>query len=82
MACGTPVAALDRGAMREVVVPGGGVLADPHDPGALADAMVAAARLDRDVVRRTAVEHCSLERMVDAYEQVYAEALERPRVVA
>ena len=37
MACGTPVAALDRGAMREVVVEGGGVLADPRDPAALAD---------------------------------------------
>ena len=36
MACGTPVAALDRGAMREVVVEGGGVLADPRDPAALA----------------------------------------------
>ena len=49
-----PVAALDRGAMREVVVEGGGVLADPRDPAALAAAMVAAARLDRDRVRRTA----------------------------
>ena len=33
MACGTPVAALDRGAMREVVVEGGGVLARPARPG-------------------------------------------------
>ncbi len=82
MACGTPVAALDRGAMREVVVEGGGVLADPRDPAALAAAMLAAARLDRDRVRRTAVERCSLERMVDAYELVYEQALERPRVVA
>jgi glycosyltransferase involved in cell wall biosynthesis len=82
MACGTPVAALDRGAMREVVVDGGGVLADPHDPAALARAMVEASRLDRDVVRRTAVEHCSLERMVDAYELVYTQALARSRAVA
>jgi glycosyltransferase involved in cell wall biosynthesis len=82
MACGTPVAALDRGAMREVVVEGGGVLADPRDPAALADAMVAAARLDRDRVRRTAEDHCSLERMVDAYEVVYAQTLARPLEVA
>jgi glycosyltransferase involved in cell wall biosynthesis len=82
MACGTPVAALDRGAMREVVVEGGGVVADPHDPAALAEAMVAAARLDRDGVRRTAVEHCSMERMVDDYEDVYAQALERQEAAA
>lgn len=82
MACGTPVAALDRGAMREVVLPGGGVLADPRDPAALARAMVEAAGMDRALVRRTAVEHCSLERMVDSYEEVYREALERPREAA
>jgi glycosyltransferase involved in cell wall biosynthesis len=82
MACGTPVAALDRGAMREVVVEGGGVIADPRDPAALAEAMVAAARLDRDRVRRIAEDHCSLERMVDAYEVVYAQTLERPLEVA
>jgi glycosyltransferase involved in cell wall biosynthesis len=82
MACGTPVAALDRGAMREVVVEGGGVLADPGDPAAMAAAMVAAARLDRHTVRRIAVDHCSLERMVDDYEDVYAEMLDRSLVVA
>jgi hypothetical protein len=44
--------------------------------------MLAAARLDRGRVRRTAVARCSLERMVDAYEHVYEQALERPREVA
>jgi glycosyltransferase involved in cell wall biosynthesis len=82
MACGTPVAALDRGAMREVVVEGAGVLADPADPAALPAAMLAASRLDRHRVRRIAVERCSLERMVDSYELVYAQALERTAVVA
>jgi hypothetical protein len=57
--------------MREVVVEGAGVLADPRDPDALAGAMVEAAGLDRRRVRRLAEERCSLERMVDAYEQVY-----------
>ena len=75
MACGTPVAALDRGAMREVVVEGAGVLADPRDPDALARAMVEASTLDRRRVRRLAEQWCSLERMVDAYEEVYEQVI-------
>jgi glycosyltransferase involved in cell wall biosynthesis len=81
MACGTPVAALDRGAMGEVVVEGAGVIADPRDPDALARAMVEAAALDRRRVRRIAEERCSLERMVDAYEEVYDQVLDE-QVVA
>lgn len=72
MACGTPVAAYARGALPEVVVPGTGALATPGDVEDLARAIGAAARCDRDTVRRHAVAHCSLDRMVDDYERVYA----------
>lgn len=70
MACGTPVAALDRGAVREVVDEGltGGVFAD-------ADAMLAGLprvlALDRARVRRTAVDRFGVDRMVDGYLEVY-----------
>lgn len=74
MACGTPVAAYDRGAMEEILDPVTGALAPPDDVDALARAIVAARRLDRDQVRHPAVEHFSLRRMADDYERVYHRA--------
>lgn len=71
MACGTPVAAYDRGALAEVVTPAAGVVVPPDDVEALADAVVRAATLDRDGVRAVAVRDCSLQRMVDEYDVLY-----------
>lgn len=71
MACGTPVAAFDAGAVREVVDDGvtGGVFAS-------LDALVAGLpwvlTLDRGAVRATALRRFGVERMVDAYVDVYA----------
>lgn len=73
MACGTPVAAFDRGAMSEVVLPRTGALAAPDDVDALAEAIEVAATCDRRVVRRHAERALSAERMVREYEQVYAD---------
>ena len=70
MACGTPVAALDRGAVREVVDDGvtGRVFAD-------LDALVAGLpdvfHLDRAVVRQRAVERFGVERMAGEYLALY-----------
>lgn len=66
MACGTPVAALARGALPEVLGEDGGVLAT--DPGELPQALVAATRADRRAVRARA-ERFSLAAMADAYEE-------------
>ncbi|WP_382305768.1 glycosyltransferase [Herbiconiux sp. UC225_62] len=77
MACATPVAAFDRGALSEFVVPAGGRLATPGDPDALAEAMLAAAALPRDEVRRHALEHCSLQTMTDRYETLYEQQTTR-----
>lgn len=70
MACGTPVAALDRGAVRELVDDGttGGIFATVDDlvaglPGVMA--------LDRRRVRDTAVRRFGIDRMVDGYADVY-----------
>ncbi|WP_211357151.1 glycosyltransferase [Nocardioides rubriscoriae] len=72
MASGTPVAGYARGALPEVVGATGGVLVQGGDVVALAAAVRSARRLDRAAVRRHAELTCSLERMVDAYEDLYA----------
>jgi glycosyltransferase involved in cell wall biosynthesis len=70
-ACGTPVAALDRGAVRELVDDGvtGGVF-DSLD--ALVDGLPRVLALDRAAIRARAVERFGVARMVDAYLDVYA----------
>jgi glycosyltransferase involved in cell wall biosynthesis len=77
MACGTPVAAYARGALPELVPEGVGVLTPPGDVGGLAVAIRAAVDCDRGRVRAHAEQHCSLDRMVDDYERLYA-ALTQP----
>ena len=73
MASGTPVATFARGGLSQVVSPQGGVLAAPGDTAALAEAVVAAARLDRDDVRAYAESTCSADAMVESYLDLYAE---------
>ena len=72
LACGTPVAAFDRGAMSELISPRCGRLAHADDVEGLA----AAALTARDLVRADCREHaermCSDEVMVDRYEAFYA----------
>ncbi len=69
-ACGTPVAALDRGAVREVVVEGvtGHVFPTLE---ALIDGLPAVLALDRTGVRAAAVDRFGAGRMVAGYVQVY-----------
>lgn len=71
LACGTPVAAFARGGVPEILDEHSGRLAPPGDIEALGEAMTAASRLSRDAARRRAVASCSLDRMVDDYEQLY-----------
>jgi glycosyltransferase involved in cell wall biosynthesis len=68
MACGTPVAALARGALPEIVDERGGRLATTVDE--LAGAIRAAARLDRTEVRRSA-RRFGLDAMGRRYEELY-----------
>jgi len=70
MACGTPVAALDRGAVREVVEDGiTGVVFDDLDQ--MAAGLDRVLGLDRHLVHRQAVERFGVDRMVDEYVAVY-----------
>jgi glycosyltransferase involved in cell wall biosynthesis len=78
MACGTPVAALDRGAVREVVDDGitGIVFEDLEQ---MASGLAAVFNLDRRRVRDHAVERFGVARMVDEYIAVYRRLVEEHR---
>ena len=70
MACGTPVAALDLGAVREVVDDGiSGVVFDSLDQ--MAGGLTRVLSLDRGRVRERAVARFGADRMVDEYVAVY-----------
>jgi glycosyltransferase involved in cell wall biosynthesis len=70
MACGTPVLALDRGAVTEIVENGvTGFYADGLD--ALAELVPEAVALDRRRVRARAMERFGHSRMADEYEALY-----------
>jgi glycosyltransferase involved in cell wall biosynthesis len=74
MACGTPVAALDRGAVREVVDDGvTGWVFDSVD--AMVDGLGRVMALDRRTVRDRAVQKFGVGRMVDGYVAAYRRIL-------
>jgi glycosyltransferase involved in cell wall biosynthesis len=77
MACGTPVIAIDRGSMPELIVDGTTGFLVEDVAGAVAT-VAAAAALDRSAIRAHAVERFGVGRMVDAYVEVY-ETLLRSR---
>ncbi|WP_416349065.1 glycosyltransferase [Mycobacterium xenopi] len=75
MACGTPVVALDRGAVREIVDDGvtGFVCADPAE---LAPAIRRVTGLDPQVCRRHVKERFSAEQMALGYERLYRQVID------
>ena len=78
MACGTPVAALDRGAVREVVDDGiTGVVFDNLEQ--MIDGLPRVFGLDRTAVRRQAVARFGVERMAGEYAAVYQRVVEAHR---
>jgi glycosyltransferase involved in cell wall biosynthesis len=70
MAGGTPVIAFDRGSMRELIDDGttGSLVSDVDEA---ARAVSSITRLDRSVIRATAVERFAVDRMVDDYIALY-----------
>jgi glycosyltransferase involved in cell wall biosynthesis len=78
MACGTPVAALDKGAVREVVDDGiTGMVFD--DLEQMVDGLTRVFRLPRSRVREQAVARFGVPRMVDGYLAAYEKVLEAHR---
>jgi glycosyltransferase involved in cell wall biosynthesis len=79
MACGTPVAALDKGAVREVVDEGiTGMVFD--DLEQMVNELPRVFALDRRRVRERAVERFGVDRMVNEYIAVYQRIVEANRV--
>jgi glycosyltransferase involved in cell wall biosynthesis len=75
MCCGTPVVAFNRGGIPELVAPQSGRLVAPGDVTAMADAVLAMAKLPRMQVREHAIDHCSAEAMLGAYLGLYQQML-------
>jgi glycosyltransferase involved in cell wall biosynthesis len=80
MACGTPVLAFDKGAVREVVDPGitGYVVQNVGEAVCKIGSVLA---LDRGQVRRRFEERFSVTRMTQDYVNLYAALRERPTAV-
>ncbi|MFD0375648.1 glycosyltransferase [Streptomyces sp. NPDC127112] len=75
LACGTPVAGFDRGALAEILTPDCGRLVPYPDVAALAAAVGETVKLSRRACRERARAFCSLSHMTDRYEALYAELL-------
>ena len=79
LACGTPVVAFDSGAAREIVCDGCGIIVPKGDTDAMALAIPAAARIDRQACRRRVEKHFTHDLMIKGYESAYARAIARRR---
>jgi glycosyltransferase involved in cell wall biosynthesis len=78
MACGTPVAALDRGAVREVIDDGiTGCVFESLDE--MVNGLPRVLALDRRRVRQQAVARFGVDRMVDEYVDVYRRVVDEHR---
>ena len=75
LACGVPVLAFDRGAMREVIGDCG-VVVPAGNINALADAIKSADSIDRIACRDRALRKLSVEAMIAGYENCYRDAMD------
>lgn len=73
LACGTPVAAFNRGAMADLISDEVGCLVPPNDVAALADAMVVARGKSRSACRTRAEALWNHDLMLDRYEALLTE---------
>lgn len=75
LACGTPVAGIGRGALPDLLNARTGSLCSGEDVAELAECIHRAAKLNRWVCREHASQHFDVEKMVDAYEMVFENAV-------
>jgi glycosyltransferase involved in cell wall biosynthesis len=81
MACGVPVVAFDRGAVREVLSDTA-TYAKPGDVASLADALHIALGLDRQAGRRRAEKLFGVSAMCAQYELLYEQAISAERLIS
>lgn len=70
-ACGTPVAAFDSGAAREIITPATGAIVAKRDVGALAQVLGELERKDRGAARQAVVDQFGVDKMVGKYLGLY-----------
>ncbi|WP_336762530.1 glycosyltransferase [Asaia sp. VD9] len=75
MASGLPIAAFDQGAAREIIGDEAGRFAPAQDVSALACAIREARTIERRRPRGRVTSCFTLDRMIDAYEQLYGEVI-------
>jgi glycosyltransferase involved in cell wall biosynthesis len=81
LACGTPVVALRRGAVPEVVIDGlTGIVCD--DPDELPAALHKVDTIDPELCRRDVIDRFRPEVMAEGYENAYRATTRRPELVA
>ena len=71
LACGTPVAAFDSGAARELLDPEVGVVVPKYDVAALADSLAEVTEKSRGRCRSYLEDRFRLEGMIDSYARLY-----------
>lgn len=77
LASGTPVAAFDRGAAREILTERCGIAVKAENVDQLAQAISAAAKLSRQDCRQRAESFCDINQMIDGYEHQYQQLILR-----
>ena len=82
LACGTPVAGVNAGALPEVLGEECGFLVNPGDLYGLSEAMHKAAKLDRKKIRQYAESNLSIETMLKQYEELFEILVENKTTIA
>lgn len=77
LASGTPVATFDSGAAREILTDDCGAIAHERTVNALADAVQTALGLSRRACRERAQSFCHIDSMIEGYELLYQQLIER-----
>jgi UDP-glucose:tetrahydrobiopterin glucosyltransferase len=79
LASGTPVATFSSGATSEILTPKCGVVVKERTATALAQAICKAAQLSRIDCRQRAMTFCHIDTMVDGYEYLYRQLIEKKK---
>ena len=81
LASGTPVAAFNRGAIKEILNEKSGALAEPDDVDSLSIAIKEAAQLNSTDCRNRAEQIASLDKMIFKYEAAYQNAITKSKML-